>query len=114
MAEVERAISAAGHVPMDTPAYAVTVIAITRVVPITLLKVEPAIQRQFRPEQGLGYPHAETVLQAFDDYGYLGLRDASDELLDGLRHHTRGFLRALVAVKASERTMRIDPRRPDE
>ena len=30
----------------------------------------------------------------------LGLRDAPDELLDGLRAHTRGFPRALEAVKA--------------
>ena len=32
--------------------------------------------------------------------GHLGLRDAPEELLDGLREHTRGFPRALEAVKA--------------
>jgi tetratricopeptide (TPR) repeat protein len=48
----------------------------------------------------LGSPDAQTVLRELDDDGHLGLRDAPDELLDGLRQHTRGFPRALEAVKA--------------
>jgi hypothetical protein len=40
------------------------------------------------------------VLRDLDDDGRLGLRDADEELLDGLRAHTRGFPRALEAVKA--------------
>ena len=68
--------------------------------PAALVKVEPAAQRQLRLDKGLGSPDAETVLRELDDDGHLGLRGAPDELLDGLRRHTRGFPRALEAVKA--------------
>ena len=74
-------------------------IATTRVRPVALLGVEPAAQRELRLEEGLGSPDAEMVLRALDD-GHLGLRDAPDAVLDGLRRHTRGFPRALEAVKA--------------
>lgn len=85
---------------LTAPAHAVTVIATTRVLPASLLKVQPARQRQLRLEEGLDSPDAQTVLRELDDDGRLGLRDASDELLDDLRRHTRGFPRALEAVKA--------------
>ncbi len=85
---------------LTAPAHAVTLIATTRVTPTALLKVEPSRQRQLRLEEGLGSPDAETVLRELDDGGRLGLRDAPDELLDGLRRRTRGFPRALEAVKA--------------
>ena len=68
--------------------------------PAALVKVEPGRQRQLRLEKGLGSPDAQIVLRELDDDGHLGLRDAPDELLDGLRQHTRGFPRALEAVKA--------------
>ena len=92
-------IEALGAV-LTAPAHAVTVIATTRVIPAALLAVEPARQRQLRLDKGLGSPDAQTVLRELDDDGHLGLRDAPDELLDGLREHTRGFPRALEAVKA--------------
>jgi tetratricopeptide (TPR) repeat protein len=85
---------------MTAPAHAVTVIATTRVLPTALLKTEPAHQRQLLLEEGLGSPDAQIVLRELDDDGRLGLRDADDGLLDGLRAHTRGFPRALEAVKA--------------
>jgi tetratricopeptide (TPR) repeat protein len=85
---------------LSAPAHAITVIITTRVTPTALLAIEPARQRQLRLEEGLGSPDAETVLRALDDDGRLGLRDAPGELLDGLRRHTRGFPRALEAVKA--------------
>ena len=85
---------------LTAPAHAVTVIATTRVTPTGLLKVEPARQRQLPIEEGLGSPDAETVLRRLDDDGRLGLRDAPAELLNGLRLLTRGFPRALEAVKA--------------
>jgi hypothetical protein len=75
-------------------------IATTRVTPTTLLTVEPAAQRRLALEKGLGHPDAEMVLRELDGDGHLGLRDALDQLLDGLREHTRGFPRALEAVKA--------------
>ena len=85
---------------LTAPTHAVTVIATTRVAPTALLIVEPARQHQLQVNEGLGSPDAQTVLRELDDDGRLGLRDAPDELLDGLRRHTRGFPRALEAVKA--------------
>ena len=96
----EPALHQALSAVLSAPAHAVTVIATTRVTPAALVKVEPAAQRQLRLDKGLGSPDAETVLRELDDDGHLGLRGAPDELLDGLRRHTRGFPRALEAVKA--------------
>jgi tetratricopeptide (TPR) repeat protein len=97
---VEPALHEALTAVLTGPAHAVTVLATTRVTPTELLKLEPAAQRQLRLDAGLGSPDAEDVLRALDDDGRLGLRDAADEVLDGLRRHTRGFPRALEAVKA--------------
>jgi len=96
----EPALHEALSAVLTAPAHAVTVIVTTRVMPTALLKVEPARQRQLRLEKGLGSPDAQLVLRELDDDGHLGLRDADDQLLDGLRAHTRGFPRALEAVKA--------------
>ncbi len=96
----EQALHEALTAVLTAPAHAVTVIATTRITPTALLKVETARQRRLRLEEGLGAADAKTVLRALDDDGHLGLRDAPDELLDGLHQHTRGFPRALEAVKA--------------
>lgn len=88
------------HEALAAPAHAVTVIATTRVTPTTLLKIGPARQYRLRLEKGLGSPDAQIVLRELDDDGRLGLRDASEEVLDGLHRHTRGFPRALEAIKA--------------
>ncbi len=96
----EQALHQALSTVLTAPAHTVTVIATTRVIPAALLTVEPSRQRQLRLEQGLGSPDAQIVLRELDDDGRLGLRDAPEELLDGLRRHTRGFPRALEAVKA--------------
>jgi tetratricopeptide (TPR) repeat protein len=96
----EQALNEALIAVLTGPAHAVTVIATTRVTPTELLKVETARQRRLRLEEGLGPKDARTVLRALDDDGHLGLRGAAKELLDGLCEHTRGFPRALEAVKA--------------
>ena len=96
----EQALHEALSAVLTAPAHAVTVIATTRVMPTTLLKIEPARQRQLCLKEGLGCPDARAVLRALDDDGHLGLRNAPDELLNGLWRHTRGFPRALEAVKA--------------
>ncbi len=85
---------------LTAPAHAITVIVTTRVIPADLVKVEPGRQHVLRLDEGLGSPDAQNVLRELDDDGRLGLRDAAEELLDGLRQHTRGFPRALEAVKA--------------
>jgi tetratricopeptide (TPR) repeat protein len=97
---VEPALQEALAAVLTAPAHAVTVIATTRVIPAALLAVEPSRQRRLRLDKGLGSPDAQMVLRELDDDGRLGLRDADEELLDGLREHTRGFPRALEAVKA--------------
>jgi AAA ATPase domain len=89
----EQALHQALAAVLTAPEHAVTVIATTRVTPTALLRIEPARQRQLRLNEGLGSPDAETVMRALDDDGRLGLRDAPDALLDGLRRHTRGFPR---------------------
>ncbi len=96
----EQALHHALSTVLTAPAHAVTMIATTRVMLTALLKIEPARQRQVRLEQGLGSPAAEIVLRALDEDGRLDLRDAPKGLLDGLRRYTRGFPRALEAVKA--------------
>ncbi len=96
----EEALHEALSAVLTAPAHTVTVIATTRVTPTALLRVEPSRQRQLPLDQGLNSPYAEAVLRALDDDGRLGLRDAPGELLDGLRRYTRGFPRALEAVKA--------------
>jgi tetratricopeptide (TPR) repeat protein len=97
---IEEALEEALRVVLTAPAHTVTVITTTRVKPTALLMVEPAGQRQLRLDKGLGSPDAENVLRGLDEDGQLGLRDAPDALLDGLRRYTRGYPRALEAVKA--------------
>ena len=96
----EPALHEALSTVLTAPAHAVTVIATTRVTPAAVLTVEPSRQRQLRLGKGLGSPDAQIVLRALDDDGRLGLRDAADALLDGLRELTGGVPRALEAVKA--------------
>jgi tetratricopeptide (TPR) repeat protein len=96
----EPALQEALTVVLTAPAHAVKVIATTRVATTGMLRVEPGVQRQVRLDEGLGPGDAETVLRELDEDGTLGLRDAQAELLEGLRVHTRGFPRALEAVKA--------------
>ena len=96
----EPALREALSAVLTGPAHAITMIATTRVRPTALLRVEPARQRQLRLAEGLGPQDARIVLRELDDDGHLGLRDASDDLLDGLCRHTRGNPRALEAVKA--------------
>ena len=96
----EPALHEALSAVLTGPAHAITMIATTRVTPTALLGVEPARQRQLRLTEGLGAPDARIVLRELDDDGRLGLRDAPDDLLDGLCRHTRGNPRALEAVKA--------------
>ena len=85
---------------LTAPAHAVTVLATTRVTPAGLLRVEPSRQHRLRMNEGLGSPDAQIVLRKLDGDGRLGLRDAPEEVLDGLCRHTRGLPRALEAVKA--------------
>ncbi|MET0424298.1 MAG: tetratricopeptide repeat protein [Actinoplanes sp.] len=108
---LEPALHEALQTLLTAPAHQVTVIATTRVAPAGLLPVAPAAQRRLQLTEGLGSPDAETVLRELDDDGTLGLRDAPADVLGGLRDHTRGFPRALEAVKA---ILENDPTRTPE
>jgi tetratricopeptide (TPR) repeat protein len=96
----EPALEEALRTVLTAPAHAVTVVATTRVVPVGLLAAAPAAHRLRRLDAGLSLEDAATVLRELDDQGHLGLRDAAPGLLVGLWEHTRGFPRALEAVKA--------------
>jgi tetratricopeptide (TPR) repeat protein len=97
---LEPALHEALSTVLTAPAHSVTLIVTTRVAPTRLLLIAPACHRRLSLEAGLGSPDAEAVLRELDSDGHLGLRDAPDELLDGLRQHTQGLPRALEAVKA--------------
>jgi tetratricopeptide (TPR) repeat protein len=82
------------------PHHGVKVILTTRVAPRDLTLTHPACHSRITLDEGLESPHAENILRAMDADGKLGIRDASDELLDRARRRTRGFPRALEALYA--------------
>jgi tetratricopeptide (TPR) repeat protein len=82
------------------PHHGVKVILTTRVAPRDLTLEHPACHSRITLDEGLESPHAENILRAMDADGKLGIRDASDELLDRARRRTRGFPRALEALYA--------------
>src|SRR5262249_37330082 len=96
----EAALEQALETVLTAPAHAVTVIATTRVSPTGLLQAEPGVCKLRRVDEGLNVQDASFVLRALDDEGRLRLSDAPPEVLAGLWEHTRGFPRALEAVKA--------------
>jgi tetratricopeptide (TPR) repeat protein len=96
---IDASMSSALIAVLRAPEHAVKLIATTRVIPKDVALVCPASQHLLRLDEGLGSPDAEFVLRALDPDGSLGLRDASDELLGRVRERTRGFPRALEAVK---------------
>lgn len=85
---------------LEAPTHGVKVILTTRVPPSGLLLVQPQRQRCLDLDEGLGSPYAEQVLRARDPDGRLGLKTASEELLDLARQRTRGYPRALEALAA--------------
>jgi tetratricopeptide (TPR) repeat protein len=96
----DRALHEALVSVLQAPQHAVKVIATTQILPSGLSEIGAAAQHVLRLEEGLAHPDAENVLRELDRDGTLGLRDASDELLGLARERTRGFPRALEALKA--------------
>ena len=86
---------------LTAPPHGLKVIVTTRVTPRDLLLFEPGSQQQLNLDEGLPSPLAEQVLRDMDPDGSLGLRDAPMELLTKVRERTRGFPRALEAIKGS-------------
>jgi hypothetical protein len=85
---------------LDLPPHGVKVIITTRVAPRDMALIHP--QRQFRLdlEKGLESLYAENILREMDADGTVGLKDASDELLNEARERTLGNPRALEALFA--------------
>jgi len=86
---------------LEAPPHRLKVIVTTRVTPRSLLLFEPGSQQQLNLDEGLPSPLAEQVLRDMDPDGSLGLKDAPMELLTKVRERTRGFPRALEAIKGS-------------
>ena len=80
--------------------HAVKIIITTRIAPQKLALVEPAKQRRLDLDEGLESPYAENILREMDTDGKVGLKEASDEVLDEARRRTNGYPRALEALFA--------------
>ncbi|WP_170068218.1 tetratricopeptide repeat protein [Arthrobacter ruber] len=95
----EGALHEALQTVLSTAEHPLKLLVTTRVAPTGLLEVQPGAQQQIWLEEGLGPKDARTVLRALDPGGSLGLEQATDKVLNQLQEHTRGFPRALEAVK---------------
>ncbi len=80
--------------------HAVKVIVTTRVAPRGLALTEPSKQRRLDLDEGLDSPFAENILREMDIDGKVGLKEASDAVLDEARKRTNGYPRALEALFA--------------
>jgi tetratricopeptide (TPR) repeat protein len=80
--------------------HAVKVIVTTRIAPRDLMLLQPGRQRRLDLDEGLPSPFAENILREMDADGKLGLKYASNKLLDEARKRTRGYPRALEALFA--------------
>jgi tetratricopeptide (TPR) repeat protein len=97
----DNAMDAVLRAVLTASPHGLKVIVTTRVTPRDLLLFEPGCQQQLNLDEGLPSPLAEQVLRDMDPDGSLGLRDAPMELLTEVRERTRGFPRALEAIKGS-------------
>jgi tetratricopeptide (TPR) repeat protein len=91
--EALRALLNASH-------HGVKAIITTRLTPRDLLLTQPSRQRRRDIDEGLESPYAENILREMDADGKLGLKTASDALLNEARERTRGYPRALEALFA--------------
>ncbi len=85
---------------LKAPHHGVKVILTTRIAPRDLALIEPGRQMRLNLDEGLPSPFAENILRAMDADGKVGLKSASDALLDTSRQRTRGYPRALEALFA--------------
>jgi tetratricopeptide (TPR) repeat protein len=94
--ELDEALSAL----LNAPHHAVKAIITTRLTPRDLLLTQPSRQRRRDIDEGLESPYAENILREMDADGKLGLKTASDAILNEARERTRGYPRALEALFA--------------
>lgn len=92
---------------LEAPHHQVKFLITTRLTPQDLPLVQPQRQRSLALDEGLQSPFAEHILRALDADGAVGLKAASDTVLNDVRIRTRGFPRALEAfygVLAADRS----------
>lgn len=80
--------------------HGINIIITSRIAPQNLAFVEPGRQFRLDLDQGLEHPYAEEILREMDKDGKVGLKDATDEMLDEARKRTKGYPRALEALFA--------------
>ncbi len=88
------------------PQHAVKIILTSQVLPEQLLTIQPSRHTQLDLEEGLSSPYAENLLRELDSSGKIGLKTASDNLLNTAREQTHGYPRALetlYSILASDR-----------
>ena len=85
---------------LDSEQHGLKVIITTRIAPKDLGLIEPGRQRRLDLDKGLKSPYAENILREMDFDGKVGLKDASNEVLNEARGRTQGYPRALEALFA--------------
>lgn len=75
--------------------HSIKLIITSRIVPLELALVNPALQNRLDLDSGLEYPFAENALRAMDVSGKVGLKHAPENLLKEARERTAGHPRAL-------------------
>ncbi len=94
--ELEEALKAF----LTCEAQSVNIIITTRIAPKSLALIESNKQFRLDLDEGLEHPYAENILRKMDKDGKVGLKDATDELLNEARLRTKGYPRALEALFA--------------
>jgi tetratricopeptide (TPR) repeat protein len=95
---VDSDLAEALRVLLDAPHHRLKVVVTTRLAAFDLAQIQPGRQQRLDLDEGLPSPHAENILRALDIDGKVGLRDASDVLLNEARERTRGFPKALECL----------------
>lgn len=96
----DREVDEALRAILSLPQHSLKLIITTRNVPRALALHEPGRQTTQHLDEGLPSPDAENLLRARDADGKVGLRDASEDLLQQAGARTRGYPRALEALYA--------------
>lgn len=96
----EESLQIALETVLKAPEHPLTILITTRIPPTKLLQLGPESCQLLRIDKGLDAIDARTVLKDLDSDGNLGLKNAPNHLLDEIQEHTRGFPRALVAIKS--------------
>ncbi len=96
----DKELNDALRVLLEAPHHGVKVIVTTRIAPRELMLIQPGRQRKLDLDEGLEPNYAKNILRELDVERKLGLKSASDTVLDEACKRTRGNPRALEALFA--------------